>query len=545
MQQLRASPGKQRAEPRNFRPVPTAGDFKDAFIVFSGARGGERFFRLFRAPSRGSHRITGNSMALSSKTPDECRILIVDDEKSVCDLLKDVLDGRYDVTVCYTGAEACALMERGDFDVVVTDLRLPDISGLAVMERAKGRDPYTEVLLITGFASLESATEAINIGAISYVEKPLSLADFQVQIEKAVASRLFHLKCLTLLRNSAGMAPEFKDHLSDITSLYYFTRKLTLSLDVAEIMRITLDEALRKSGGHFCAIGVDVLGFREIYAMSRAGDLPEQQVQELLAAHWKAAFPFLDQEQYRAGKIGTIIYKGRQGPPPRLDGARVESIPLLITGNAIGSLVLFFAQEGARDGVQDFLTIVSSIVSPLIEHGYMVLQARQLAKTDGLTGIANHRAFHEALDREIARANRRSGVFSLILLDIDDFKKINDARGHLVGDAVIRDLVRRVRESIRSVDLFARYGGEEFGLILPDTDRRGAEILARRILEAVHVKPFVYGQNAVPYTVSMGISIFDTRRAVKKDVLIDQADAAMYASKRGGKNRVSVSEACV
>jgi two-component system cell cycle response regulator len=483
-------------------------------------------------------------MPSSIKLPTECRVLIVDDEKTVCELLARALDGRYKVITSLTGSHACSLLDQNDFDVVVSDLRLPDISGIDVLSYAKSKDPYTEVLLITGYASLESAAVAINLGAISYIEKPLSIVDFQVQIERAVASRLFHLKSISLMSRSETLAPEFKDHLFDITALYYFTRKLTLSLEISEIMRITLEEALRRTGGLFCAIGVDIRGYREIYAMSSSGEAAAASVKALFLTHWKEAFPFIDREAFEAGTVPCTVFKGKQGQAPTLDTGRPQVIPMTITGTSIGSLAVYLdVGKTIESGSQHFLYIISSIVSSLIEHGYTVLQARQLAKTDGLTGIANHRYFQEALDREIARANRQASLFSLLFFDLDDFKKINDTYGHLVGDAVIRDLVVRVRKNIRTVDVFARYGGEEFALILPETDRVGAEVLAQRIRSAINAKPFEYVSNTIFYTVSMGITVYKSEHKIKKDLLIDQADAAMYAAKRGGKNRISVSAA--
>jgi two-component system cell cycle response regulator len=478
------------------------------------------------------------------KLPSECRVLIVDDEKTVCELLARALEGRYQVMTCMNGSQACTLLEQSDFDVVVSDLRLPDISGIDVLSFAKSKDPYTEVLLITGYASLESAAVAINLGAISYIEKPLSLVDFQVQIEKAVASRLFHLKSLTLMRRSDDLAPEFKDHLIDITALYYFTRKLTLSLEISEIMRITLEEALRRTGAPLCVIGVAIRGYRELYAMCSTGEVQRSSADALFLAHWKATFPFIDRDAFSSGAVSCTLFKGKQGVPPAIENTKPQVVPMMVTGTSIGSLAVFRDDESPIESSgHHFLYIISSIVSSLIEHGYTVLQARQLAKTDGLTGIANHRSLQEALDREIARANRRSSLFSLIMFDLDDFKKINDTYGHQVGDAVLKDLVARVTENIRTVDVFARYGGEEFALILPETDRLGAEVLAQRILNAVSSKPFEYATSTIFYTISVGITVYRSEKPVKKDLLIDQADAAMYAAKRAGKNRISTSAA--
>jgi diguanylate cyclase (GGDEF)-like protein len=480
-------------------------------------------------------------MAPLIKQPSECRVLVVDDEMTFCELLCSAIESRYKVTPCHTGREAISLLEQNDFDVVVTDLRLADISGIEVLRCAKTKDPYTEVLVMTGFASLESASVAIDLGAISYIEKPLQLDDFIVRIEKAMASRLFHLKSLRLMQKADGMAPEFKDHLSDITSLYYFTRKVTLSLEVSEIVRITLEEVNRKSGAPLCAIGLNVLGFKEIYAMSPQGEVAPAKAKTLFMRHREAAFPFFEKEQFQEGVVSTIIYKSKDGQAPPLDRVRPVAIPLVVTGTSIGTIAVFLDESNASvNGDMYFLNIISSIVSPLIEHGYSVQQVRQLAKTDALTGIANHRSFHETLDHEIARVNRKGSTFSMIFMDIDDFKRVNDTYGHLVGDEVLKDLVNRVLENIRTVDDFSRYGGEEFAIVLPETGSRGAEVVAQRIKNAITSKPFLYARNAISYTVSMGIASYDAKRPVKKHVFINQADAAMYTAKREGKNRISL-----
>jgi two-component system cell cycle response regulator len=478
-------------------------------------------------------------MASLVKQPSECRILIVDDEASVCDLLCSTLASLYKVTGCHSGGEAIEHIKRNDFDVVVADLRLTDGSGIDVLRCAKEKDAYVEIMLVTGYASLESASMAIDLGVISYIEKPVAVADFLVRIEKAIASRLFHLKSLSLMKKSDAMTPEFQNHLSDITALYYFTRRVTVSLEVAEIVRITLDEVARKSGALLCAAGLNVLGYKEIYAMCPLGEVEPAQAKALLSRHREAVFPFFGEELFRDGTIPIVIYKGKQGRAPPLDTARPISVPLVVTGTAIGTLAVFLPEKAATlNGDVYFFNIISSIVSPLIEHGYSVQQVRQLAKTDGLTGIANHRSFHEALDREIARVNRRGSTFSLLFMDIDDFKRVNDTYGHLVGDAVLKDLVSRVLENIRSVDLFCRYGGEEFALILPETAIKGTEVLARRIKRSIESRPFLYGRHAVSYTVSIGIASYDPKRPEKKHVFIGRADEAMYHAKRNGKNRI-------
>jgi diguanylate cyclase (GGDEF)-like protein len=179
-------------------------------------------------------------------------------------------------------------------------------------------------------------------------------------------------------------------------------------------------------------------------------------------------------------------------------------------------------------------------VSSVIEHGYIDLQAKLQARTDSLTGVANHRAFHETLSREIARADRNKSECALVIIDIDDFKRINDTFGHQVGDAVIKDLSERIITMVRKGDTFARQGGEEFSLILPDTSLEGAKIMADRVCKKISASPFVFAQTSVLYTISLGFSIYNGANPRTKDALIADADKALYLSKNSGKNMVSI-----
>jgi diguanylate cyclase (GGDEF)-like protein len=475
------------------------------------------------------------------KTPTDCQILIVDDEELTCDMLRDSLEPAYKVWTCNTGAKAFQLMDEINFDLVITDLKLPDISGLEVLSYAKGKDEFTEVIVITGYASVDSATLAINLGVYSYLEKPLSITDFLIQVQKAIASRLFHLKSIRLMHRFDDIAPDEKDHLNDITSLYYFTRKLMLSLEIPEIMRITLDEVNNKIGAALSVISVNLLGFKEMYAMPRTGNITSADLENVFKELNFLPLTFTLKNDFENVLKSSITYKGKLGKPPKLSALRHENIPLVVTDHVIGSLIVFFEQDATNINEHtQFLYVFTSMVSSIVEHGYSALQARQQAKTDSLTGIANHRMFQESLEREISRANRKKTMFGLILIDIDNFKKINDTWGHLVGDAVIIDLTRRVGNIIRVQDTLARYGGEEFGIILPETDLHGTEILARRVLHEVSCKPLSFSQQELSYSVSIGVAIYDSGTPLHKNQLISIADDALYASKRSGKNRVSI-----
>ncbi len=167
---------------------------------------------------------------------------------------------------------------------------------------------------------------------------------------------------------------------------------------------------------------------------------------------------------------------------------------------------------------------------------------QELAITDGLTGLYNHKYFHQKLDEEIARANRYGKNLSLILFDIDNFKQLNDAYGHQVGDKLLYDLSKLIKSILRQVDIFARYGGEEFVIILPETDISGAEKMAERIRKTVESNKFIVEKfsgdekEEVCITISIGISFF--KENMKKDELIELADKSLYTAKRNGKNQV-------
>ncbi|MBN1307683.1 MAG: diguanylate cyclase [Chitinispirillaceae bacterium] len=477
----------------------------------------------------------------SVKRPSDCLILIVDDEEIIVEMLRDALEpAAYRVFSCTQGAKALEYIDTYDFDVVVTDLKLPDVSGLHVLEYAKRKDEFTEVIVITGYATLDSATLAINQGVSSYLLKPLQIAEFFIQVEKAIASRLFHLRSIELMRQSDDFAPDVKMHVQDITSLYYFIRKLMLSLEITEIMRITLDEANRRIGSVLAVISVSMPWVEELFVMPSQGEITEAELIPLLVRFREQVIASSGNRRQTDGEPLPVIFKGRQGEAPGFDDLIPLSVPMMVTDRVLGVLTVFVKQPSPPADQRRFLYVFSSIVSSVVDHGYVTLQARQQAKTDSLTGIANHRHFHETLDREISRANRHKSVFTLVLLDIDNFKRVNDTHGHQVGDAVLVDVTRRIMAMIRAGDVLSRYGGEEFGLILPDTDLAGAEALADRIRRAIASHPFTFAQREIGYTVSVGLAVYRGSEAAGKDCLIAAADRALYDSKERGKNRLSI-----
>lgn len=170
-------------------------------------------------------------------------------------------------------------------------------------------------------------------------------------------------------------------------------------------------------------------------------------------------------------------------------------------------------------------------------------QLRQLALRDGLTSLYNHTYFQDALLKEISKARRYNRNLSLIIFDLDHFKSVNDTYGHLMGDEVLRQVAREIKNSIRDADIAARYGGEEFAVILPETDLKGAVLLGeclRIIIEKMRVCNDGGGDFGV--TISAGVSTYVPSRqeAMTTMELIKNADRGLYLSKNKGRNRVSV-----
>jgi diguanylate cyclase (GGDEF)-like protein len=165
------------------------------------------------------------------------------------------------------------------------------------------------------------------------------------------------------------------------------------------------------------------------------------------------------------------------------------------------------------------------------------------AVTDELTGLANARAFRLILDREIERSRRFQSPLGLVMLDLDDFKQVNDRHGHQQGDEVLASVAAVLRDFSRDIDAPARYGGEELAVVLPQTDSDGAALLAERIREAVERLrvPSVDGRGSLRVTASFGVASVPESAAGRED-LVAAADAALYRAKRGGKNRVERAE---
>ena len=194
-----------------------------------------------------------------------------------------------------------------------------------------------------------------------------------------------------------------------------------------------------------------------------------------------------------------------------------------------------------RQFVLTFVSVTLSILTSFVL-GYIVVmrlvaRLEHLSQHDGLTGLLNRRAIEALLDREAQRLERFNQPFSILLIDIDHFKRVNDRLGHPAGDQVLIEVARRLQVEAREVDHVARYGGEEFCVLLPHTEHEGALQAAERLREGVCERPITWGNATVPVTISMGlVCANDPRESLQS--LLRRADAALYQAKDGGRNMV-------
>jgi len=190
---------------------------------------------------------------------------------------------------------------------------------------------------------------------------------------------------------------------------------------------------------------------------------------------------------------------------------------------------------GLRVALLDYFVNVSGeLHNPKVIELAIYERTERSAVTDGLTGLYNHAYFLQAVRQEVLRSKRHGLKAAVLLLDLDDFKRVNDLRGHVEGDRVLMKAAAIVRDGVREIDIAARYGGEEFAVLLPDTSRLGAFVVAERIRRRVEER---FRRGRVAVTISGGIATYPDDAATPADVIV-QADAGLYRAKAEGKNRV-------
>ena len=217
------------------------------------------------------------------------------------------------------------------------------------------------------------------------------------------------------------------------------------------------------------------------------------------------------------------------------------TIPLMIEQEIVGVLnINDVDQDSFNVGDLDFILSLSEFIAMSISNAVLYEQARVLAVTDGLTGISNRLSMDKSLLTEFERSIRYNSPLSVILLDVDNFKNVNDAYGHQKGDEILIAVASLLKKACRANDIAARYGGEEFLMILPQSNAQGAFKIAERVREGIMKMSFTGNDSNFSVTTSCGVAELDRDFIKNTDQLIAMADQALYDAKNGGRNKTII-----
>ena len=254
----------------------------------------------------------------------------------------------------------------------------------------------------------------------------------------------------------------------------------------------------------------------------------------------------LGEELVDIEKIVPRVEKRKYNLQPMVMAPRAKlqshlTLPLAVDGEVIGCISVNSDQPSAFDA-QDlqFFSVIGCQMAATLQHLRRFSSVKSMATYDALTGLYNRRYFEERLKVETQRSFAYRIPLSLIMVDIDHFKKVNDTLGHPEGDMILRQIASLLTASVRKNDIVARYGGEEFILILPEAGIEASSMIAERIRLSVESALFDVGKAQSHVTVSLGISSFPVHQASSDGELIKMADQALYEAKRKGRNRVCV-----
>ncbi len=216
--------------------------------------------------------------------------------------------------------------------------------------------------------------------------------------------------------------------------------------------------------------------------------------------------------------------------------------PLICQDRVVGVLNLADKTDSNGFTCEDvaLIELFSQLAGSSIGNIKMFERMQRQATTDGLTGLVNHRTFYDILEKELWRSRRYGGEISLIMIDIDNLKKINDAYGHRVGDKVIKEISRKIRMCIRQIDTAARYGGDEFAVILPNTALAEATVVAERMVDVVSSSPITWEKGQIALSISVGLGQYEGD--ISPEDITNRSDQALYTAKEAGKNTVRIFE---
>ncbi len=448
------------------------------------------------------------------------RVLVVDDVPANVKLLEARLSAEYfDVTTASSGAEALTICERAECDVVLLDVMMPDMDGFEVCRRLKG-NPATHhipVVMVTALDQPSDRVKGFESGADDFLTKPVS--------DLALIARVRSLSRLKMMTDELRMRA--------VTSR---------DIGIESPEREAVAETGR--GGRVLIVDDRASSYERI-----AGILGAEHTVDLQPDPSEALFHAAEGNyDLLIVSLGLENVDGLRLCSQVRSLERTRNVPILVIADAEGTTRLVRALE---IGVNDYLSrpidkneLLARVRTQIRKRRYTerlrdnVQMSIEMAITDALTGLYNRRYMETHVGTLVEQATARSKPLSVLVLDIDYFKAINDTHGHDAGDDVLREFALRIRKSIRGIDLACRYGGEEFVVIMPETDMAVATIVAERLRRRIASEPFPIQEGAGRVEVTISVGIATLGRDDSAAAMIKRADQALYRAKRDGRNRV-------
>ena len=469
------------------------------------------------------------------------KILVADDDQALSRTLSWILkENGYEVLTIPGGERLFEHLQAEPFDLLLLDIMMPRVDGLQLLQRVKSDPRFKDlpVLMISSMPPEEATVRSLGLGAADFIPKPFRVRELLARVKA-------HLRVGREL-NQARAEARSRSEMMDIM------QEVTASLKPEEIYQILVRRVAQGLNISRCSIVI-------------AG--PEEDTGTVVAAFENPTLHNLQVDLRRYPEIqqalasGEVVLVRDTTTDPLFTGVRREwsaggnrvetrsaiALRFSLRQEPAGVFFLRTTTEDAPLNEQDvsFAEQVIGAAVAALERAYDLESAvmgqeqmRYLAETDPLTNCFNRRALMEKLEQEMDRAARYATMLTGMMIDIDNFKQINDTHGHLVGDRVLKQLANLLKREQRSVDIVARYGGEEFVVLLPETTNTESRNFAERILRRVATHDFGEAGHPVRVTISIGIASYPDERVTDGDSLLRLADSHLYRAKSDGRNRI-------
>ncbi len=428
-------------------------------------------------------------------------------------------------------SEGPFLAGDGVFGAVVIDQKVVRLSGL----KASYRLPYYSGACPVRVVAAVPVVEQNHLRGLLVVDRRENVAITDSELELLIAATRYVLRAI----QNERVFVQLERAKVEQGKLYRAARALAAALTERDVVEASVRSAREIAAFDFAAVTVydEAKRMHEIRAVSGDG------VDKLVGARFRPNTGIVSMVvqnhhplPYRGDFDQTrqVIFTSRIAPPPM---PSILALPLVVHDRPLGTLVLGAKRKAAfGDAVRPTLEVLASHVAVSLANARMLKRLEELATSDGLTGLYNKRALLEMVDAKLAAAKRFARKMSVLVVDIDHFKKVNDTYGHDIGDVVLRGLGGILRKTKRTTDIVARFGGEEFVILCEETDREGAMLLAERVREELGRTSFQTPKGELSVTCSIGISTFPDAGQEWENIF-KAADDALYVSKRSGRNR--------